>query len=67
MNRVVVTLVALAKVLALVAQGIEHWFPVPKVGGSNPLEGAILLQELKMPTFSHRYPSSPNSTGESEA
>ena len=39
MKRVVVTLVALAKVLALVAQGIERWFPVPKVGGSNPLEG----------------------------
>ena len=27
---------------ALVAQGIEHWFPVPKVGGSNPLEGTIV-------------------------
>ena len=23
-------------VYALVAQGIEQWFPVPRVGGSNP-------------------------------
>lgn len=29
-------------VRALVAQGIEHWFPVPGVGGSNPLEGTFL-------------------------
>ena len=25
---------------AFVAQGIEHWFPVPGVAGSNPAEGA---------------------------
>lgn len=30
---------------ALVAQGIEHWFPVPKVGGSNPLEGTSNLRK----------------------
>ncbi len=33
---------------ALVAQGIEHWFPVPKVGGSNPLEGTVEIEFLDM-------------------
>jgi hypothetical protein len=27
---------------ALVAQGIEHWFPKPCVAGSNPAEGTLL-------------------------
>ncbi len=28
---------------ALVAQGIEHRFPKPGVGGSNPPEGAVKI------------------------
>ena len=31
--------------IAPVAQGIERWFPVPKVGGSNPLGGTIQSRE----------------------
>ncbi len=27
---------------ALVAQGIEHWFPKPGVAGSNPAGGTVL-------------------------
>ncbi len=29
--------------LASVAQGIEHWFPVPGVAGSNPAGGTHFL------------------------
>ena len=37
--------------IAFVAQGIEHWFPVPKVGGSNPLEGTDLCLNTEMLLF----------------
>lgn len=30
---------------ALVAQGIEQWFPVPRVGGSNPSGCVICFGE----------------------
>ena len=31
---------------ALVAQGIEQWFPVPRVGGSNPSKCAFFVAEI---------------------
>lgn len=37
-----------ALILAPVAQGIEHWFPEPGVGGSNPSGRTIY------PTFNQK-------------
>lgn len=31
---------------APVAQGIEQWFPVPRVGGSNPSKCAFFVSEI---------------------
>lgn len=36
---------SLSRRYASVAQGIEHWFPVPGVAGSNPAGGALLFFE----------------------
>ena len=41
--------------LALVAQGIEHWFPEPGVGGSNPPERTIFQQLHNLRRYSIAY------------
>lgn len=40
----------LKTLFALVAQGIEQWFPVPRAGGSNP-SGCIEKQLKKFTIF----------------
>src|SRR5205085_37160 len=41
---------------ALVAQGIEQWFPEPCVGGSNPSEGAPAHVPTPVTTNRRRVP-----------
>lgn len=38
----------LTNALASVAQGIEHWFPVPKVEGSNPFGGTPIYGSVEL-------------------